>query len=261
MIKTAIIVEGVTEQVFVTELLKHLAHSLEYEISSIRHGGGRRSPVYEMKIDNIKTAENPDYYFLIVDASGDGRVLPYVLDQYDSLISSDYQNIIALRDLYPGKIDALERLRNNATKLLKTNPIEVLFIFAIMEVEAWIIAESTHFARLDPTLTADRILNELGLDLAATTEGISHPAKTLDDVYQLVGRCWDKSRGTTQSIVQILDFDQVPVSAGNKAPTMLQLYQELSRILGARARKPEKKLRLLRWLLQKVRAAFSGQVH
>ena len=44
---------------------------------------------------------------------------------------------------------------------VKTKPVHVTYVLAIMEIEAWFLAEHTHFKRIDPRL--DRGINQASL--------------------------------------------------------------------------------------------------
>ena len=44
---------------------------------------------------------------------------------------------------------------------MKTKPIVVDFILSIMEIEAWFLAEHSHFAKIDPKITLEAIADKL----------------------------------------------------------------------------------------------------
>jgi hypothetical protein len=47
---------------------------------------------------------------------------------------------------------------------IRTSLIPVDFVLAVMEIEAWFLAETTHYARIDPAITMAAIKSTLGFD-------------------------------------------------------------------------------------------------
>jgi hypothetical protein len=78
---------------------------------------------------------------------------------------------------------------------------------AVMEIEAWLLAEHTHFLRLSPVLTPARIREKLHFDPARDDlERRWHPAEDLDRIYQLAGLRYSKQRGNVERTLALLDF-------------------------------------------------------
>ena len=76
-----------------------------------------------------------------------------------------------------------------------------------MEIEAWFLAEHTHFQRIDPGLTIPRIIAEMGFDPSTDDMELrDHPAEDLDTIYRLVGQAYTKSRRRVQKTVDALDY-------------------------------------------------------
>ena len=76
-----------------------------------------------------------------------------------------------------------------------------------MEIEAWILAEYTHFARFDPGLTMARIRNQMGFDPAKDDlEQRWHPAEDMDHIYRLVGARYTKQRNNLERTLDLLDY-------------------------------------------------------
>jgi len=93
-------------------------------------------------------------------------------------------------------------------KLLQNKGIPISMNLAVMEVEAWFLAEWNYLAKIDNRLTCDFILQKWGLDLRIIdTEQREHPSQDLDKIYRLVSRNYDKSEKSSQEIINNLDYD------------------------------------------------------
>jgi hypothetical protein len=209
MSKLAIFVEGLTEQLFVERLIREIAGNYHVRIG-IEQVSGRKG---DRRIRLF--SEQPDLgqpgYVLIRNCNGDHNVAPDVRDQYNSLASSGYSGIIGLRDLYPRPRQDLPILlgldRRSLNFGLKTTPIRVQWIFAVMETEAWFLAEYTHFARIHPDLTIESIRANLGFDPQVDDmELCAHPADDLNAAYGLAGLTYQKSVQDLARTITALDF-------------------------------------------------------
>lgn len=90
---------------------------------------------------------------------------------------------------------------------LKTKPILVHFILAIMEIETWFLAEHKHFERIDNRLTMAHIKAKVGFDPSTDDmEQRDHPAGDMNAIYQLVGKEYSKSMEVVQETVKVLDY-------------------------------------------------------
>ena len=101
------------------------------------------------------------YFVLIVDCSGDGGVKSRILEEYQNLVEYGYKTIVGLRDAPKQRAD-IPRLQQGLPKGVPILPVPVVFVLAIMQIEAWFLAEHTHFSRIDERLTtaqAHEILN------------------------------------------------------------------------------------------------------
>jgi len=65
--------------------------------------------------------------------------------EYDNLSKKDYSLIIGLRDVHPISRADIGKLEAGLPRFVKTKPIPVEFILSVMEVEAWFLAEHSHF--------------------------------------------------------------------------------------------------------------------
>jgi len=108
MKKVAVFVEGQGEQIFVRHLLNYLIEptKFSFECLCLRAGNLDRVPYTHKN-------EPAEIHFLIINAQGDGSVLPAIKKREQGLLRQDYHKIIGLRDMYsqayceisPGVID------------------------------------------------------------------------------------------------------------------------------------------------------------
>ncbi len=224
MHKLAIFVEGQTEEVFAAKLVEEIAGKNRVIIERRKASGGRRGT---RTLELVACSEDigQEYYVLIVDCGGDSSVKSDIRDRYDGLAKNDYESIIAIRDVYPDfSHEDVPKLRRGLASGLKTEPIEVVFALAIMEIEAWFIAEHGHFAKISRDLTLERISKELGFDPSQDDiELRNHPAQDLDAIYRLVGPGYNKNRNKVERTVNALDYAHVYLSLGDRIPDLKRL--------------------------------------
>lgn len=209
MDKIAIFVEGQTELIFVDRLLRELAEVsglvIEHAEATGGGSGARRVRVFK------QVAINPQHriYVLIVNCCGDGNVKSDIRDRYFSLVQSGYCAIFGLRDVYGMfTYQQIPKLRSFLSLDLPTEPIKVHLTLAIMEIEAWFLAEYTHFAKLDRNLTPQFIRKRLGFDPANDNLELRlHPADDLDRIYRLIGHVYSKHRKHVQRTIDLLDYN------------------------------------------------------
>lgn len=204
MKKLAIFVEGQTEQIFVRKLLEEIAGEKNIKINIMA-----KDPRQIERISMTNLANNSiQYYVLIYNCCNDEALVGYISDEYTKLINDGYSKIIGLRDVYPNftfsQIDELERRLNFS--LRGKNFAKV--ILAVMEIEAWFLSEWKHFAKISPSLTPTTIYEKLGFNPQTDDmEERPHPAEDLNQVYQLVGRSYQKRRKQTETIALNLDYE------------------------------------------------------
>ena len=76
-----------------------------------------------------------------------------------------------------------------------------------MEIEAWFLAEYSHFSRIHRRLTLERIEKELGFSpKSEDTQLRDHPAKDLEEIYFLEIINYHKTREHVERTVRSLDF-------------------------------------------------------
>ena len=236
MNKLAIFVEGQTEQIFAEKLIREIAGRQGVYIEQRLAVGGRGSDRRWLLLDSPSVQEGNEYFVLIVNCGADNRVKSDIRDNYENLVKKDYQAIIGLRDAYPDARSRsdIPKLRVGLRHGLKTTPVEVLFVLGVMEIEAWFIAEHTHFARMSNSLTIELIVNNIGFD--PSTDDIEqrpHPARDLRDIYSLVALTYDKHRTTVQKTIRVLDYTIIYLELAQRILDLRNLTAEIDRFLSA----------------------------
>ncbi|WP_101689134.1 DUF4276 family protein [Dysgonomonas massiliensis] len=210
MRRIAFFVEGQTEQIFLNRLVQEVLGVDNTNVILKQYRGGANVPKREINITRSISLD-PRYEVLISDCGSDNRVKSEMMDQTRSLRSRGYEMLVGLRDLYPMSLDELPRLEKGLKFFPKTYEKDsghLDMIVAIREIETWFIAEYTHFEKMDKRLTNQLIQRRLGFNPSTINpEIIEHPAKTLDDIYRLVGKTYIKRRWQVQRIVRKLDVD------------------------------------------------------
>ncbi|VFM97937.1 MAG: hypothetical protein BECKG1743D_GA0114223_102735 [Candidatus Kentron sp. G] len=208
MKKLAIFTEGRTEQIFAEKLVLFLGDDAKVAVRVERvEGGRRREPRRIIEITGTKEPEGHEFFVLIVDCGQDERVKSDILERYEGLAGAGYRHIVGIRDLAPHRREDLDRVRQGFQFKLPNDPITVSLILAIMETEAWFLAEHSHFSRLHEALTIERIRQEFGFDPMRDDMGLrDRPASDLEDIYFLEKIPYQKTREQVERTVNSLDL-------------------------------------------------------
>jgi|SRR4028119_2443700 hypothetical protein len=207
--KIACFVEGQTEQLFVERLFQEIAGYKKISIETYKFQGGKANRIIQpLKLSTIKDAP---FFVLLYNCDCDSQVLSDIRKEHDSLTNSGYEKIIGLRDLYPTPLEKKQEVEKGIRgflKLLQHKGIPISMNLAVMEIEAWFLAEWNYLAKIDNRLTCDFILQKCALDLRnIDTEQRAHPSQDLDEIYRLVSRTYDKNEITSQEIINNLDYE------------------------------------------------------
>lgn len=201
--KIAIFVEGKTEYIFVREFLCGW-----YEYNADKVG----IECYEFRAENANQVPYPfgqrdsENFYLIYNVGNDQSVISKMLKEHSRLQQSGFQLIVGLNDMYCDEyhkavqnrqidIKVNERFISMRKDIIRQKGLEevVKSHFAIMEVEAWFLGMYDFLSRLDAKLQPGLIMQELGIDITDDPEiTYYHPAKRLDDIYQLAGKRYGK---------------------------------------------------------------------
>lgn len=231
MKKLAVFVEGYTELLFVEQLILEIGgvHNVRVELQKIR--GGSKVPRKMTTIKAAKTDTGERYYVLIVDCGSDDQVKTRIIEEHDSLTHSGYSMIIGMRDVRPKySLSDVSRLEIGLRMYIKTNLIPVEFILAVMEVEAWFLAEINLFEKIDSSITIDKIKENLGFD--PYNDDLSQrpePANDLDAVYRIGGKSYEKNNVSVT--INALDYPSIYLELPDRVDYMRRLINGIEGFL------------------------------
>jgi hypothetical protein len=230
MEKLAVFVEGQTEEVFVRELIFQIANRREVHIDSVRaFAGGAAGDRVFVEVAATRPDPAKRYYVIIYNSATGSRVLSDIRDHYDSLCAQQFKMIIGLRDVKPQRPGDIPIIRGSFDRLVKHRPINPLLVLAIMEIEAWFIAESTHFARIDSRLIPSVVCGQLGYDPESfDIEQRPDPADDLRGVYDQVSKGYNKSRKHVERTVNVLSYEAVYLILGSRFSDLANLIAHLN---------------------------------
>lgn len=231
MNKLAIFVEGYTEIVYVEKLIEEIAGQNKVVIESRRISGGTNVKRKTEIIKAAKPAMGQKYYVLLVDCGGDESVKTRIIEEHDNLTKQGYSRIIGLRDVRPKFTHAeIPKLEMNLPRYIKTSLAPVTFILAIMEIEAWFLAETTHFQRIHPSITIAAIKTTLGFDpqMDDMAQRLT-PAEDLNKCYRIGGKTYIKSRA--QVTIDALDYALIYMDLRNQITYLGRLIATIDAFL------------------------------
>jgi len=237
MEKIAVFVEGLTEQIFICKYLSELGkkHNISIKIESLS-GGSKSNPRVISEVTSV-TACNDDsgkrFFFLIRNSNTDSKVKSDMIDGLSSLKKAGYKKIIGLRDTFPIKE------KEKISKLIKfesfgfpESSIPYTLLYAVAEIEAWFIAENSHFENINNSLTLEFIEKSLNIDLnKIDIEDITHPAKLLHDIYGLVDLAYRKKEKHFQRTIDALDFDLLASKSVSRSSYLKRFINEFSQLI------------------------------
>jgi hypothetical protein len=223
MNRLAIFVEGYTEVVFIKKLIEEIAgrHRVLIEHRKIL-GGATTRRRYQL-IRAAQPLTDQEYFFLIIDCGGDDQVKTRIIEEHQNLTNNGYTKIIGVRDVRPKFTYAdIPKLEINLPRYISTSLIPVKFILSIMEIEAWFLAETTHFQKIDPSITVEAINTSLGFN--PETENMEQratPAEDLSNCYAIGGKRYLKH--DAKRTVDALDYALIYLELNKKFRYLNQL--------------------------------------
>ena len=231
MNKMAVFVEGYTEVVFVDRLLGEIASENAVQIQWRRISGGTSCPRTNHQLKAAGPNTGQKHFVVIHDCGGDDAVKSRMMEEYPQLADAGYSRIICIRDVYPrftyAEIPALEA---GLQKYVKKKPIVVDFILSIMELEAWFLAQCSHFSKIDPAITLAAIRSSLGFDPSHEDMQLRpEPAEDLANCYALGGKKYDKYNAS--QTVEALSFEDIYLNLVAKFPSLARLVQVIEEFL------------------------------
>ncbi|MEG3970281.1 DUF4276 family protein [Microcoleus sp. T2B6] len=231
--KIACFVEGQTEQIFVERLFQEIAGYKKISIETYKFQGGKANR--RIQPHKLSTIKNAPFFVLLYDCGNDAHVVSDIRKQHQSLIKNGYEKILGLRDLYPIPLGTKEEIETGIRGFLKPLQkigVPISVILAVMEIEAWFLAEWNYLAKIDNRLTCDFILQKCGLDLRIIdTEQRARPSQDLDEIYRLVSRNYDKSEKASQEIINNLDYELLYLHLVNSVKQLKRFIDEIDSFL------------------------------
>lgn len=235
MKKIAFFVEGHTEADFVKAYLKEIT-SKRGLITVKEFKGGKTS--LRVYTQTYRDNAGSDYVVDIYVSGADNRVNSDILDNLSSLATSGFSAVVGLRDLRGQKTDgsmfALADLPGveRANIRIFTGAIpHVHSVIAVMEIETWFMAETNHYQKIDTSLDQTLITsNVASLGVNPYTDDltqVAQPAETLNDIYHLAGKAYDKTAVRRQRTINALDYANLYVNV----PSRLVKFDEFAKIV------------------------------
>jgi hypothetical protein len=220
--KVAIYVEGITEASFVYQLI---GCYYKWDWESFRMECYHLDPkeAYESLRDFGKD-NAPDYY-LIYDSCSDTAVSSAIKDRIETHQREGYDKVVGLRDVYSENYKTIYQQRFDkkhidtfiadmrAALALYDSKGLTRLCFAIMEIEAWLLAMSDVFQRIDSRLDAKWLCDNAKVDISKDPEKeFFHPYARLEAIYDSIskpyGKHWDAIKGIIMKL-QKSDFENL----------------------------------------------------
>lgn len=231
MKKLAIFVEGKTEQIFVEKFLQEIAdkNSIAIEIIAVN---ANQDGKYSSTIKKAIVTSNTKFYVLIHNSSGHNNVGSDMRKQYSKLITSGYERVIGLRDVDPTPIHQKSKLEHDLASLLPKGLIPINIVLAVMEIEAWFLAEYNHFLKLDGSLTPGKIQELFGFN--PQTDDMEARLKPSDDmkrIYNCVGKGYNKSEKQLNRLASNLDYEFIYMNLANHIPSLREFMEYIHKFM------------------------------
>jgi len=229
MKKLAIFVEGQTERLFIYKLIKEIAGNRQVAITQEQKIQGQNFTIIEAE----RITDETKYYVLIRDCRNDDQVKTSIIEVAESLAKKRYEKIIGLRDVYPKRHSEIPELQKWRNYRVPTKHLPINIMLAVMEIEAWFLAETSHFIRIDPRLTNDTIKTVLGgFDPTVNCVELRyHPAQDLDAIYHYAGFAYTKRKNNCLRTVDSLDYSALYLSLQNTIPCLGSFINEIDTFL------------------------------
>jgi len=230
MNKLAVFVEGYTEVVFVERLIEEIAGQNNVLIEHKIIRGGSRVPRMMSVIRGARPNTGQNYYVLLFDCGGDELVKTRIREEHENLTRAGYSRLIGIRDVRPIPPSDIPKLEAGLPKYIRTKLAPVTFILAIMEIEAWFLAEATHYSKIEPSITVAAIRATLGFD--PENDDMAQrlcPADDLNACYAIGGKAYVKYKAKVT--VDTLDYALIYMELRNKINYLDRLISILDAFL------------------------------
>jgi hypothetical protein len=231
MTKIAFFVEGQTERIFVESFLNSYYTHPYFNVESYELRGGNAKIVTKSNYDD----ETINFQFLIYDVGGDGRIASEIFERHDHLINkAGYNHIFGIRDLHPNSHDDLGAIKHSLINIFNNNEIlqKLTLVVAVMEIEAWFLADYNFFTKVDKSLTVKTINDNLNISIRHDDiESYDHPAKLIDRIYRIANKRYKKRESDSYTICSHIDFDDLYLNTNkrNRIPSFDSFVKKLDK--------------------------------
>lgn len=234
MRRIAFFVEGASEMLFVERLLNEVASAKNIVVNKVKIRGGGKSgkhPKQFREVGAIREATDEHFFAIIYDCGGDHLVGQRIKEEHKGLTDTGYDKIVGVRDVRPDFTrEEVGRLKAGMEGVVDKTLAPVVFVLSTMEVEAWFLAEYSHFERIHPELTPGLICEKLGFDPRTFNPADrDNPASDLERSYLLKGVVYDKY--AVEKTVDVLDFNHIYLEMSNAIPELRQLATTVDEFL------------------------------
>lgn len=233
MNKLAVFVEGYTEVVFVERLIEEIAGKNNVLIEHREIRGGSRARRTFARVRAAQEVTGQKYFVMIVDCGGDSLVKERIREEHENLTRSGYAKIIGLRDVRPDFSYAeIPRLEDSLLRFIQTSLAPVEMYLAVMEIEAWFLAETPHFPKIAPAITVQAIRTTLSFDPESEDmEQRPTPTSDLIACYAIGGQLYQKRAARTT--VDALSFEMIYLELHNKFKHLQRLIDSIGAFLAS----------------------------
>ena len=223
MKKIALFVEGQTDQIFMEKLIREIIGKHGFSITNFKFFGGKKNIRKPFLITTRNTRADTEFYFVIYDCGGDDRVQSDIRERLDSLRKESFSLVIGIRDVYP-EINITKLKQYLYYGISGISDILIKIILAVNEIEAWFLAEETHYHKISDKITLEIANKIAGIDVSKhNTEIIPHPSDTLKQIYIKGGTTYDKSKWKVQRTVEALNYENLYMSVRNRNKSLNEL--------------------------------------
>ena len=205
MSRIAIFVEGQTEKIFVERFLQEYLGGCQIEIEFQKRLGKTLT-----KVTGIRHNPFAEYHFSIIDMTGDSNVFSALYERAEQMMQRGYAYLLGVRDVYPQYTrDKIPIILRDLRKLFSRFSFgdRLKPIFAIMEIEAWFLADYKVFSRINSSITPEFVKKQLNIDLLQTNpQSYEHPSSIVNKIFNLFGETYKKREKQSYQIVYRLDY-------------------------------------------------------
>jgi len=223
MKKIALFVEGQTEQIFAEKLIREIIGMHGFSIESYKFWGGKNISRNPFWLTTQNANGISEYYFVIYDCGGDGKVQSDIRERLDSLREESFSLVIGIRDVFPETdIEGLKRYLYFGIPAI--SGVSVKIVLVVNEIEAWFLAEETHYPKISKKLSFKTANDISGIDVSKDdTKIIPHPSDILKKIYMRGRTTYDKSKEKVQRTVDAIDYENLYLNVRNRNDSLNEL--------------------------------------